>query len=154
MKVFYFTLVLILSITSCKNPKKEGGQVLKEVYAINTQEEHPGKKLMEMYCYACHDATTTEDKRLAPPMIAIKTRYIFKDTSKEEFINDMQNWIKNPNEKEAKMFGAVQRFGVMVKLPYPEKDIEQIADYVFDNKIDQPEWFQAHFNQNRGRGMR
>ena len=112
------------------------------------------KKLLETYCYACHDPKTPEDKRLAPPMIAVKTRYIFNDTTKEEFINIVQNWVKNPNEKDAKMFGAVKRFGVMPKLPFPEKDVKQIADFVFDNKIDGPEWFQEHFKQNRGRGMK
>lgn len=154
MKVFILLTFFFLTFSSCKNSKDENYKISTEFYAKDTQEEHPGKKLMEIYCYACHDATTVEEKRLAPPMIAIKRRYIFNDTSKEEFINEMQNWIKNPNEKDAKMFGAVKRFGVMLKVPYPEKDIEQIADYIFDNEIDQPKWFEAHFNQNRGKGMR
>tara|TARA_R110002049_G_scaffold85844_2_gene218258 strand:- start:1169 stop:1429 length:261 start_codon:yes stop_codon:yes gene_type:complete len=83
-------------------------------------------------------------------MIAIKRRYIFKDTSKEEFIADMQNWIKNPNEKDAKMFGAEKRFGVMQKLPYPEEAIEKIAEYIYDYNIEQPAWFKEHYNQMRG----
>ena len=111
-------------------------------------QNHPGKKLLETNCYVCHDATTTEDKRLAPPMIAIKRRYIYKDTSKEEFIADIQKWTKNPNEKDAKMFGAVRRFGVMQKLNYPEDVVAQIADYVYTSNIAQPEWFEAHYNQN------
>ena len=149
--------LLILSmflLIGCKDSEKTNYETSLNFYNKKLSEEHPGKKLMETYCYACHDPKTPEDKRLAPPMIAIKTRYIFNDTTKEEFINIVQNWVKNPNENDAKMFGAVNRFGVMPKLPFPEKDVQQIADFVFDNKIDEPEWFQEHFKQNRGRGMK
>ncbi|WNH09787.1 hypothetical protein [Thalassobellus suaedae] len=45
------------------------------------------------------------------------------------------------------MFGAVRRFGVMQKLPYPDKVIEQIADYVYDNDIEKPVWFEEHYKQ-------
>lgn len=111
---------------------------------------HPGKKLMEVNCYVCHSATASQDNRIAPPMIAIKKHYISKNTSKEEFIKTMKNWIKNPTEENAKMFGAVKRFGIMPKTPYPEETIAQIADFMFDNNIEQPEWFEAHFNEEKG----
>lgn len=143
-------LLIALFLASCNNFNTKSLYALKS-NDLKKDSIHAGKALMEIYCYACHDAKTTENKRLAPPMIAIKKRYIFKNTSKEEFINDMQNWIKNPTEKNAKMFGAVKRFGVMQKLPYPEKDIEQIADYIYDYDIEQPEWFEEHYKNNMKR---
>jgi cytochrome c553 len=148
MKIVYILLLVMGAFLSCKDSENTSNKARPDFYAKQTaQQVHPGKKLMETYCYACHNASTPEDKRLAPPMIAIKRRYIFKDTSKEEFINDMQTWIKNPNEKDAKMYGAVKRFGVMLKMPYPEETIEQIADYMYTNDIEQPEWFEDHFKQ-------
>lgn len=108
---------------------------------------HPGKALMEKNCYLCHNPTTAHDNRIAPPMIAIKKHYITETTTKEEFIKDMQEWIKNPAETNAKMPGAVRKFGVMPKAYYPEESIEKIADYMFDNEIDQPDWFESHFNE-------
>ncbi|WP_372752631.1 c-type cytochrome [Mariniflexile sp.] len=153
MKIYFLLLVLLFCFTDCKNDKSDTYTDVTSVYSKISDPTHPGKKLMETYCYACHDATTTEDKRLAPPMIAIKNRYIFKSTTKAEFTDAMQNWIKNPNEKDAKMFGAVKRFGVMAKLPYPEDVISKISDYIYDNDIEQPEWFQEHYNQKRGKGM-
>lgn len=110
---------------------------------------HPGKKLLESNCYVCHSPTATEENRLAPPMIAIKEHYIYENTSKEVFIDDILQWIKDPTEENARMYGAVKRFGVMPKTPIPDETIKQIADYIFDNEIDQPEWFEEHFN-NRG----
>jgi hypothetical protein len=154
MKKISLLLLFILIFSGCKNSEKDNYNASLDFYGNASKNEHPGKKLMEMYCYACHDAKTPEDKRLAPPMIAVKTRYVFNNTTKDEFINDVQNWIKNPNEKDARMFGAVRRFGVMTKLPYPEKDVQLIADYIFDNKIEEPEWFQEHRNQNMGKGRR
>ncbi|WP_396600380.1 DUF3365 domain-containing protein [Algibacter sp. R77976] len=147
MKKIVLLTLLSIFIFSCNNSKN------KEYSAFEKQMEankHPGKKLMETNCYVCHSPTASEADRIAPPMIAIKKHYIKNETSKEEFIEAMQAWIKNPNEDDAKMFGAVRRFGVMPKTPYPEETIKQIADYMYDFEIDQPEWFEDHYNQEKG----
>tara|TARA_R110000868_G_scaffold109952_2_gene298428 strand:- start:275 stop:742 length:468 start_codon:yes stop_codon:yes gene_type:complete len=148
MKSIPIVAVIVLLFVGCNNSNKMSYAKLNP----NTIQDsiYPGKRLMETNCYACHNATTTEENRIAPPMIAIKRRYILKDTSKEAFIADMQNWVKNPNEKDAKMFGAVRRFGVMQKIPYPEETIEKIAEYIYDYDIEQPVWFEAHYNKMRG----
>jgi len=81
-------------------------------------------------------------------MVAIKKHYISKNTTKEEFVTAIKSWIKKPNVEDAKMYGAVKRFGVMPLTPFPEETIEQIADYMFDNEIEEPKWFKEHFNKN------
>lgn len=138
----------MLFLQGCKN-HKEPYLAIKNT----TKQEHPGKKLMETNCYVCHSPTASIDDRIGPPMIAIKKHYLTEGISKEQFIEDIQNWIKNPNEEDAKMYGAVKKFGVMPKTPYPEETINQIADYMFDNDIEEPEWFEAHYNEERGMGM-
>ncbi|MDG2178935.1 MAG: DUF3365 domain-containing protein [Algibacter sp.] len=154
MKNFILLILFSVFIFSCNNQKKEGYTSFKKQMEAN---KHPGKKLMEINCYVCHSPTASHDDRIAPPMVAIKKHYIDNKTTKEEFITSMQAWIKNPNKEDAKMFGAVKRFGVMPKTPYPEETIEQIADYMFDFDIEQPEWFEAHFNEmnvkGNGKGM-
>lgn len=116
------------------------------------QTTHPGKTLMETNCYVCHSPTGNHDDRIGPPMIAIKKHYIDSNTSKEEFIASMQAWIKNPNESDAKMFGAVKRFGVMPKQAFPEETIKQISEYMYDFDIEQPEWFEDHYKEQNGKG--
>lgn len=148
MKSTLIIVVIVLFFIGCNNSNKES--YLKSSTLIAKDSIHPGKHLMEINCYACHDATTEEEHRIAPPMIAIKRRYILKNTSKEEFVKDMKEWINNPNEKEAKMFGAVRRFGVMQKLPYPEETIAKIAEYIYDYEIEEPAWFTDHYNNMRG----
>lgn len=85
-------------------------------------------------------------------MIAVKKHYISKNTTKEAFIEAMQNWVKNPNKENAKMYGALNRFGVMPKLEFSEETIKQISDYMFDYDIDQPDWFEEHFQEMQGQG--
>lgn len=113
---------------------------------------------METNCYVCHSPTATLNDRIGPPMEAIKRYYINDETTKEQFIADMQAWIKNPNKADARMYGAVKRFGVMPKQAYPKETIEKIADYMYDFEIDKPEWFEDHFNEehgkSNGKGMR
>ena len=123
-----------------------------EDVAIMQKNEHPGKKLMETYCYACHNPVTSHDNRLAPPMIAVKKHYKKENTTKKEFIDNIKKWVKAPSEKISKMPGAIRNFGIMPYAPYEEEDIEQIADYIFDNDIEQPEWFEEHYQQEMGKG--
>jgi cytochrome c553 len=148
MKSFVFLFLLSALFISCNNFKNNEYSAFQKKIK---DEKHPGKKLMETYCYACHSPSASKTQRIAPPMVAIKKHYINDDTSKEQFILAMQNWIKNPNEDDAKMFGAVKRFGVMPKTPYPENTIKQIADYMFDYDIEQPEWFEDHFNKEKSK---
>ena len=143
-------LLLLLSLSiffSCQKNNKTSYNSKKDVLEI-----HPGKKLLETQCYICHSPVLKHDDRVAPPMIAIKKHYINDNTTKEEFINSMQNWIKNPTKENAKMFGAVRRFGLMPKQAYPEETIKQIADYLYDNEIEKPEWFDDHHNKEKGKG--
>jgi len=153
MRAIILLFVASISI-SCQNLKKEVYSAKKELVNDSSQitYEPPGKKLLEQNCYVCHNPTMNEENRIAPPMIAIKKHYISSSTTKSEFKKALKEWIMNPNEKDAKMFGAVRRFGVMPKTPYPEETIEQIAEYIFDYEIDQPPWFEDHYNKERGKG--
>lgn len=142
--IFTFSILLF----SCNNTKRE------IAYTNNSTESestHPGKKLMETNCYVCHSPSASHDNRIAPPMIAVKKHYLKEGMSKEEFISDMQYWIQNPTEENAKMYGAVRRFGVMPKQIFPEETIRQISDYMYNNDIEQPEWFEDHFNSEKGK---
>lgn len=64
----------------------------------------------------------------------------------------MQAWIENPNESKSKMLGVVRKYGVMPKQYFPEETIAKIADYMFNFEIDQSNWFEVHFNKERGKG--
>ena len=148
MKHIVITFALSLLLLNCNNSKKEVSYAYKK--GGDTQSTHPGKKLMETNCYVCHHPTAGHDERIGPPMIAVKKHYLMDGMSKEEFTMAIQNWIANPSEDNAKMHGAVKRFGIMPKQVFPEETIRLIAEYMFDNDMDQPEWFEDHFNSEKG----
>ncbi|GHC62174.1 c-type heme family protein [Ulvibacter litoralis] len=146
MKNITYLIFLSVLLYSCQETKHKEYSASQKQVEVN----HPGKKLMETNCYVCHSPSATMEDRIGPPMIAIKKHYIGENTSKDEFVKAMQAWIENPNEKDAKMYGAVKRFGVMPKQAYPSETIAQIADYMFDYDIEQPEWFEEHYNSKNG----
>lgn len=151
MKKAISLLLFISLIFSCKDVKRPSYSK-KELETASEVQKHEGKKLMENKCYVCHNPKASHDNRIAPPMIAIKKHYISKNTTKEEFIASIQSFVKNPTKEAAKMRGAVKKFGVMPKQYFLEEDIEKIAAYLFDNDIDQPEWFESHFNEEKAKG--
>ena len=143
----FIGFISVLFFVSCQTSEKpKYSKTTKEGISqiTNQLQEHPGKKLMENNCSVCHSSSNSHDNRIAPPMIAVKKHYKSSNTTKGEFKTAIQNWIQNPTKENSKMFGAVKRFGIMPKTPFPKKTIDLIADYMFDNKIEQPKWFEKH----------
>jgi cytochrome c553 len=139
----------VLFLQACKNNPSEKTIKVSDDLIIN-KTSHPGKKLMETNCYVCHSPDASLEDRIGPPMIGIKKNYTSENSTKEAFIKNIQNWIKNPTKETAKMQEAVKRFGVMPITIYTEETIKQIADYMYDYEIEQPEWFKAHYNELHG----
>jgi nitrate reductase cytochrome c-type subunit len=142
----FLTLISLVFLVSCQNEKKEFQPIPVEENVIAIS-EHEGKKLMEIHCYLCHSPNAAESEgRIAPPMVAIKARYIDKEGyTKEEFIAAVASFVKNPTEDKALMYGALKKHGLMPKQAFPEESVEKIADFMFDYQIEEPSWFKEHW---------
>ncbi|HLW32727.1 MAG TPA: DUF3365 domain-containing protein [Aequorivita sp.] len=117
---------------------------------IRITQDHPGKKLMENNCYVCHSPKATEENMIAPPMVAVKMHYLSEEISKEDFVNELVSFLKNPSEETSKMPGAIKKFGLMPYQFYPENTLTQIAAYMFEHEIEEPEWFDDHYSKMHG----
>jgi hypothetical protein len=75
--------------------------------------------------------------------------------NKEDFVNAVVAYAIDPKAENALMIGAVNQFKVMPKQAFSEEDLKKIATYIYENKIETPEWFEEHFQQNHknGQGM-
>ncbi|AFL79734.1 hypothetical protein Aeqsu_0211 [Aequorivita sublithincola DSM 14238] len=136
---FLATLFFIILLAACNNQNHSSYLTItekNESVEFKLSQEHPGKKLMENNCYACHNPKSTEEEMMAPPMIAVKMNYISEDTSKEDFVAEIIEWTKNPSSEKSKMPEEVKKFGLMPYQFYPENTIRQIADYMYDNEIE------------------
>lgn len=109
--------------------------------AMGQTQDHPGKQLMEMNCYICHNPKTSKESMIAPPMVSIKKQYLSEVISKEDFVNDFVSFVKNPSEEKSKMPEAITNFGLMPYQFYPENTIRQIADYLYEYDVEEPKWF-------------
>lgn len=138
--------IILLVIASCQKDKNLQ-QIPIDEKVLEVTKEHEGKKLMETHCYLCHSPNAAENEgRIAPPMVAIKARYIDKEGyNKEEFIVAMTSFVKNPTEEKALMYGALKKHGLMPKQAFLEGSIEKIADFMFDYQIEEPKWFKEHW---------
>ena len=62
MKKVPLLVLSILLLIGCKDSEKNHNETSINFYDKKLSDEHPGKKLLETYCYACHDAKTPEAK--------------------------------------------------------------------------------------------
>ncbi len=145
MKKYVYLLAILGLLGGCKNEENN------QRTTVSVEEEHPGKALMELNCNACHSPTAGKNDRIAPPMIAVKRHYLEQGMSKDVFQAAILKWIENPIEEHTKMPGAIKKFGIMAKVDYPKKTINQIADYLYTNKIEKPDWFDEHYQKNKGK---
>jgi mono/diheme cytochrome c family protein len=103
-----------------------------------THEPLAGEALFKSYCYSCHNDFALEDKRVAPPMAAIKQRYNMEHPSEGAFKYAIISYIDHPDPAKALMTNAVQRFGVMPTLTYTRQDLEDIAHYIYVTSFTHP----------------
>ena len=165
LKIVLISMVSLL-VLSCAD-KKKGENATHEIKTAqkNEVEQTEGYILLKNNCYACHSVIAkSHDEIIAPPMVAIKRRFMKSYPSKVAFIEAMTNWVLNPTEENALMRGAVKQFNVMPKQPFNKDDIHKIAEYIYENDLEKPTWFEEHLNeehpngmgngQGRGKGMR
>uniref|UniRef100_UPI0040491045 c-type heme family protein n=1 Tax=Flavobacterium sp. TaxID=239 RepID=UPI0040491045 len=141
-------LLLLVSVFffSCNSKKKEDYNIVENTNIQIDTISHPGKKLMETHCYLCHSPSAKEGEgRIAPPMVAVKSRYLMDFDTKEDFVKAIASFVENPTKENTKMHGAVKNFGVMPKQVFPENAVAQIADFMFDYQIEEPAWFKEHW---------
>jgi len=151
MKNLFIIAAVTLFLVSC-NKIKDTSKIEQIASHVSKSEQSEGYILFKNNCYACHSVISkSHDEIIAPPMVAVKRRYQKSYSSKEEFVEALVNWSKDPIEENALMRGAVQQFKVMPKQVFNEDDLKKIAVYIYDNDIEQPDWFEAHFKEEHGR---
>jgi len=107
-------------------------------------------QLYQQKCLICHDLGTSEENAIAPPMISVQRRYKMSYDNKEDFIKAMVAFTDNPTEDKVMMINAREQFNIMPKLAYDKKDLEKIAEYIYDNELPKPAWYDEHFKKEHG----
>lgn len=143
---FLFLLPPLLMLTGCmgETEKSNAENVSSE---FSTEQSASAKQILTTACYACHNTAGGQGNRLAPPMEAVKRRYMMSYNKEKEFVAAFSSYVLSPSEENSLMRGAVNRFGVMPEMAYTKEDLEAIASYVFNNDLEKPEWFYKQYRQ-------
>ncbi|MCP4439874.1 MAG: DUF3365 domain-containing protein [Aureispira sp.] len=128
--------ILFLTVWSCQDSTPDNTANTEQTPTEPVSIEDPtGLKLMKGSCYSCHNPAAPEGSRLAPLMGEIKATYLEKHGSKEAFVEAIFNFTQTPNASIGLMTEAIKEFGLMPQMAYPEENIRQIAEYLFDNEL-------------------
>ncbi len=136
----YLTITIAIStfLFSCNNTKTNKSQTVKKSEKTLSQADiknSEGYKLMESKCFICHlekPDPSKKDKMIAPPMLRVKEHYLPNYQNKEDFVNAVVAFTKNPSKDKTLMPGTVKKFNLMPKLNYDENELKLIAETIYD----------------------
>ena len=105
-------------------------------------------------CYICHSINSvSHDVIIVPPMAAVKWRYSRSYRTKKSFVEAITKWTMDPKAENALMPGAVDNFNVMPKQIFVDEEIRKIAAYIYENELEEPDWYAAHQEEMHGNNM-
>lgn len=152
-------LVAIVGIWSCNRPSTStvDEETTSEAPAESGESEaelSAGFQLLETNCFSCHSPDAGHEQRVAPPMMAIKKHYVKEGTSLEDFTKELTTFINDPRVENTRLKHAVEKFGVMPKMDFDQKQLEAIAAYIYQAEFEKPGWYKQHYASERKKNMR
>ena len=97
-----------------------------------------GYRLMKQKCFICHLETQKKKKNsqmIAPPLVRVQQHYKPAYPTKEAFVKAIVAYVKNPSEAKTLMPGAVKRFKLMPRLIYDDKELQWIAETLYETNF-------------------
>ena len=104
-----------------------------------------GFTTLENMCFSCHSPDAATENRIAPPMAAIRRHYMNETSSLEDFRRALLDFVNDPSRDNARMPGAIKRFGLMPKLSFDDAALADVAYYLYHTPMDAPAWFENHY---------
>ena len=131
MKINFIIIGLFFIVLSSFNKQITTKTTYKKVAVKAVAQNSEGLKLFKQNCYACHSVITkSHDEIIAPPMIAVKRRYLMQYSTKEAFVKAVVAYASDPKAENALMIGAVNKFKAMPKQAFKREDLRKIAAYI------------------------
>lgn len=107
-----------------------------------------GDVLFEKLCMSCH--AIKGKPKVAPPIFGVINHVKGAYPNREEFVQRVVGWVKEPSADKSLMPGAIKKFGVMPKLGFADSDVRLIAEYLYEEKIELSDWYIEHYKQEHG----
>lgn len=137
----------ILGFSNCQRTAES------EEVSLDEEQLALGFQLIESNCFTCHSPDAGMQQRVAPPMVAVKRHYVDAELSEADFAEAMKQFVLHPDTSYSKMPGAIDRFGLMPKMDFSETQLEAIAYYIYHTELEQPGWFEKHYQEEHKKHM-
>ena len=108
-----------------------------------------GFKNLESNCFSCHNPNPAAEMRLAPTLSEIKQAYVTEGTSYQAFEQAIISFVNEPAENNVKMPEALAQYGPMPKFGYSESQLKAIANYIYHQPVESPEWFAKGYVEDK-----
>jgi len=138
--------ILTLLFVGCTSSIEENKKVEDETVGQIQQNDDEVASSLVNNCFSCHQPMGSSETRIAPPMGHVKSHYLEKYQTKEEFVKAMASFINSPNKEAGIMYGALEKFGVMPNMQFDKETVHKIVSYIYDNDIDSDQWL-AKYNK-------
>lgn len=112
-----------------------GSALICNVASALSPEAIEGKSLYPT-CHVCHNPEANPP--LGPPMWGVQRRYKNSTIDKDDFIESMVDFVKQPTLENAKLYKAVEMMGLMPPLPLPDDILKKIAAYIYEEDFAPP----------------
>jgi len=91
----------------------------------------PGEALWQARCAACH--TLYPPPKAAPPAMGIVMHYSETYRTRDQFVDAVARWVAAPSKDKTHMPPhAIEKFGVMPPLGFPDAEVRVIAAWMWD----------------------
>jgi cytochrome c553 len=149
-QVFLAIGFIALLIISCTSNTETVEEVNKDVVIEQTQlnDDEVAHSLVNN-CFSCHLPMGSSEDRIAPLMGHVRNHYLEKYSTKEYFVKAMESYVNSPNKKDAIMYGAIDKFGIMPNMQFDKELVHNIATYLYDYDVSSVNWLKK-YNKTTG----
>jgi len=98
--------------------------------------------LLENNCFSCHNPQPDAQPMIAPSWPEIKAAYTQEGNADfASFSRQLTSFLHQPDSTNVLLPEAVVRYGPMPVVQYSDAQIQAIATYLFQSKLEAPDWF-------------
>lgn len=154
-KISVLAIGVLIALVNCNQnsteEKTDQVNLSEEPVEVETTNEDLSKgfQLLESSCFSCHSPNVNIENKVAPSMADIKKYYVNEGVTKESFTNAIIEYVNNPTEEKAKIPQAIEHFGLMPIFNFSDKQLNQIANYIYSTELETPDWYEKHYEKEK-----
>ncbi len=130
-KTLFILVLVVAGLSNCSNSAQGDAKQ-------NEKEIKQAKAFLANNCLSCHSPSAKSEERLGPPLFAVRKHYLKDHPEKEAFVSAILGFINETNSEKAKMKHAVEKFGLMPQMAFPENELKNALTYLFENEPAKP----------------